>query len=52
MKFAGRLLARVDRGKVSAEGSQLRIEGAGEAVILFTAATDYNLATAQLRPRD
>ena len=44
MKFAGRLLARVDRGKVSAEGSQLRIEGAGEAVILFTAATDYNLA--------
>jgi alpha-L-fucosidase 2 len=44
MKFAGRLLARVDRGKVTAEGSQLRIEGAGEAVILFTAATDYNLA--------
>ena len=45
MKFAGRLLARVDRGRVSAEGSQLRIEDAGEAVILFTAATDYNLAT-------
>jgi len=44
MKFAGRLLARVDRGKVTADGSQLRIEGAGEAVILFTAATDYNLA--------
>ncbi len=44
MKFAGRLLVRVDRGKVSAEGSLLRLEGAGEAVILFTAATDYNLA--------
>jgi alpha-L-fucosidase 2 len=44
MKFAGRLLARVDRGKVRAEDNQLRIEGAGEAVILFTAATDYNLA--------
>jgi len=44
MKFAGRLHVRVDRGTVTADGSQLRIEGAGEAVILFTAATDYNLA--------
>lgn len=44
MKFAGRLQARVNRGNVIAEGSQLRIEGADEAVILFTAATDYNLA--------
>jgi alpha-L-fucosidase 2 len=44
MRFAGRLLVRVDRGKVAADGGQLRIEGAGEAVILFTAATDYNLA--------
>jgi len=44
MRFAGRLLVRVDRGKVAADGNQLRIEGAGEAVILFTAATDYNLA--------
>jgi len=44
MKFAGRLQVRVDGGKVITEGSQLRIEGAGEAVVLFTAATDYNLA--------
>ncbi len=44
MKFAGRLLVRVDRGRVQAEGNQLRVEGASEAVILFTAATDYNLA--------
>jgi len=44
MKFAGRLQVRVDRGKVIIEGNQLRIEGADEAVILFTAATDYNLA--------
>ena len=44
MKFAGRLHARVDRGKVIAEGDKLRIEGAGEVVILFTAATDYQLA--------
>ena len=44
MKFAGRLQVRVASGKVIAEGDQLRIEGADEAVILFTAATDYNLA--------
>jgi len=44
MKFAGRLLVRVDRGKVAADGNQLRVEGAGEAMILLTAATDYNLA--------
>jgi alpha-L-fucosidase 2 len=44
MRFAGRLQVRVDRGKVLAEDGQLRVEGAGEAVILFTAATDYNLA--------
>ncbi|MEI8372845.1 MAG: glycoside hydrolase family 95 protein [Planctomycetota bacterium] len=44
MKFAGRLQMRVDRGQVTAEGSQLRIAGASEAVILFTGATDYNLA--------
>jgi len=44
MKFAGRLLVRVSHGKVTAEGNQLRIEGATEAVILFTGATDYNLS--------
>jgi len=44
MKFAGRLLVRVDRGKAAADGNRLRVEGATEAVILFTAATDYNLA--------
>lgn len=44
MKFAGRLQVRVDRGKVIPDGNQLRIDGATEAVILFTAATDYNLA--------
>ena len=44
MKFAGRLRVRVDRGEVTADGDELRVKGAGEAVILFTAATDYNLA--------
>ncbi len=44
MKFAGRLLAQVDRGAVLAEENQMHIKGATEAVLLFTAATDYNLA--------
>jgi alpha-L-fucosidase 2 len=43
MKFAGRLEARVDRGTVTAVGDQLLIENAGEVLLLFTAATDYNL---------
>ena len=45
MKFAGRLLARVDRGTVTAgDNSELHISGATEALLLFTAATDYSLA--------
>ena len=34
----------MDRGNLTADDSRLHIEGAGEAVILFAAATDYNLA--------
>ncbi len=44
MKFAGRLQVRVDRGRVTADGDLLRVKDAGEVVILFTAATDYNLS--------
>jgi alpha-L-fucosidase 2 len=44
MKFAARLAARVDRGKVVETGDKLHISGASEAVLVFTAATDYNLA--------
>jgi alpha-L-fucosidase 2 len=43
MKFAARLLARVDQGDIVAEGGMLHIEGATEAVLMFTAATDYDL---------
>jgi alpha-L-fucosidase 2 len=43
MKFAGRLLVRNVGGSVSAEGNSLVIKGADEAVIIFTAKTDYNL---------
>jgi len=44
MKFAGRLLVQTSGGSVRAEGDSLRVEGATEATILFTAATDYSLA--------
>ena len=44
MKFAGRLLVQSDEGTVRAEGDALVIEGADRAVLLFTGATDYNLA--------
>ncbi len=43
MKFAGRLLARATAGSVRAEGDALLIDEADEAVLLFTAATDYNV---------
>ena len=44
MKFAGRLLVRAAGGAVVASGSRIVVSGADEAVLLFTAATDYNLA--------
>jgi alpha-L-fucosidase 2 len=44
MKFAARLAAHADRGEVKTAETTLRIAGATEAVILLTAATDYNLA--------
>jgi alpha-L-fucosidase 2 len=43
MKFAGRLLARAAGGKVFASRDVLRVDGADEVILLFTAATDYNL---------
>lgn len=44
MKFAGRLQVRNTGGAVSADDDSLVIEGANEAVIVFTAKTDYNVA--------
>ncbi len=43
MKFAGRLLARAKGGTVRSEEGALVIEGADELMLLFTAATDFNL---------
>ncbi|MBM3500718.1 MAG: glycoside hydrolase family 95 protein, partial [Armatimonadetes bacterium] len=42
MRFAARLRVRARDGQVVAEGSRLRIEGATEALVLLTAATDYD----------
>jgi len=43
MKFAGRLYARAKGGTIRAESDHLVVEGAEEVVLLFTAATDFNL---------
>jgi len=43
MRFAGRLKAQSKGGTVSSNGESLLIAGADEAVLLFTAATDYSL---------
>ncbi|MBN1588692.1 MAG: glycoside hydrolase family 95 protein, partial [Pirellulales bacterium] len=43
MKFAGRLLVRSSTGTVRSESDALVVEDADQIVILFTAATDYNL---------
>jgi alpha-L-fucosidase 2 len=43
MKFAGRLLVRASGGTVKPDGDALNIERANEAVLLFTAATDFSL---------
>jgi alpha-L-fucosidase 2 len=44
MRFAGRLRVRLINGRLRPEADALVIEGADEAVILFTAATDFSLA--------
>ena len=43
MKFAGRLLVGTINGKVAPDEEVLAITDADEAVLLFTAATDFNL---------
>lgn len=43
MRFAGRLSARAVGGSVSTSDDAVQIEGADEAVLLFTGTTDFNL---------
>jgi alpha-L-fucosidase 2 len=44
MKFAARLVVRCHDGAVRADKNTLVIDKASEAILLFTACTDYNLA--------
>ncbi len=44
MRFAGRLAARHSGGSVNEKNGRLNFEDADEIVLLFTAATDYNLS--------
>jgi len=43
MRFAGRLVARTQGGTITGAAGHLSIEDADEAILLFTAATDYSL---------
>jgi len=43
MRFAARVLVRAEGGTVRAEDETIVIENADEAILLFTAATDYSL---------
>lgn len=43
MKFAGRLLVTTTGGTIRGDGDALVVDGTDEAVVLFTAATDYSL---------
>ena len=44
MRFASRLKVKNDGGKIREEANFLKIEEANAVVLIFTAATDYNLA--------
>jgi alpha-L-fucosidase 2 len=50
MSFSGRLIAKTEEGTIKSSGNSLRIESATEIVLLFTAATDYNLALMNFDP--
>ena len=44
MKFAARLVVRIKGGTIEADNNTLKIQHADEAVLLLTAATDYNVS--------
>jgi len=44
MRFAGRLATKQSGGKVTTDNGRFNFEGAHEIVLLFSAATDYNLS--------
>ena len=52
MKYAARLKAIAQGGKVSATNEGLRVEGANEVLLLLTAATDYRMQLPDWRHGD
>jgi len=50
MRFSAALEVIPTKGTVTPEGNSIRIEGADEALLLFTAATDYNLSLLSFDP--
>jgi alpha-L-fucosidase 2 len=50
MRFAGRLLAKYTGGEIAAQNDQLLVNDADEVILIFTAATDYNLALLNFDP--
>lgn len=52
MKYAARLMAICDGGKVNAAGDQLTIEGAHAVTLLLAAATDYRMQLPHWRHGD
>lgn len=44
MKFAGQVVTRTSKGKITPHGDRLIVKDAEEVVIIFSAATDYNLS--------
>ncbi|GAB1453707.1 glycoside hydrolase family 95 protein [Draconibacterium sp.] len=50
MRFAGRLSSKTSEGKIIESSNSLQIEGAKDIILLFTAATDYNLSILNFDP--
>lgn len=44
MRFAGRLLGKISGGNLQSVDNRLVVENAEEVILIFTAATDYNLS--------
>lgn len=50
MRFSGRLVCRASDGKILSNKNSLAIEKAKEVILIFTAATDYNLSKLNFDP--
>lgn len=50
MRFAGRLLSKISDGILQTDQNSLVVEDAEEVILIFTAATDYNLSLLNYDP--